>query len=80
VELWQKHPGLAIARLSKALAARLPEVPQRFEAELLLAQALAADGKTLQMQTRLRALTDEATKKGFVLVAKAASDSRPRDR
>ena len=80
VELSEKKPGPAIARLTQALAARLPEVPQRFEAELLLAQALSADGKTQEMQTRLRALADEATKKGFVLVAKAASESRPRDR
>ena len=30
VELFEKHPELAIARLNKALAARLPEVPHQF--------------------------------------------------
>ena len=76
VELAEKRPGLAIARLTKALAARLPEVPQRFEAELLLARALSAEGKTQETRDRLRALADEAKQKGFVLVEKAASTGR----
>jgi len=76
VELSEKRPKLAIARLTKALAARLPEVPQRFEAELLLARALAADGKTEETRHRLRALADEAKQKGFILVERAASAGR----
>ncbi len=60
VELSEKRPGLAIARLARALAARLPEVPLRFEAELLLARSRAAAGKTDEMQAGLRALATEA--------------------
>jgi len=72
VELFEKHPELAIARLSKALAARLPEVPHRFDAELLLARALSAAGKTREAEGRRRAIAAEARQKGFVLVEKAA--------
>ncbi len=75
VELSEKHLGLAIARIHTALAARLPEVPERFEAELLLVKALGAAGKTQEMQTRLRAIAAEAKQKGFVQVEKAASEA-----
>jgi len=56
VELSEKHPELAIVRLNKAVAARLPEVPHRFDAELLLARALSAAGKTQEAESRFRTL------------------------
>jgi eukaryotic-like serine/threonine-protein kinase len=76
VELAEEHPSLAIARLAEALAARLPQVPEKFEAELLLVRALAADGKKEEAQSRRRALAEEAHKKGFARVEKAASEGR----
>jgi len=76
VELSEKHPELAIARLNKALAARLPEVPHRFDAELLLARALSAAGRAREAESRLRAIAAEARQKGFVLVEKAALEKR----
>ena len=63
---------MRFARLNKALAARLPEVPHRFDAELLLARALSAAGSTREAESRLRAIAAEARQKGFVLVEKAA--------
>jgi thioredoxin-like negative regulator of GroEL len=76
VELSGKYPELAIARLNKALAARLPEVPHRFDAELLLARALLAAGRSRDAESRLRAIAAEARQKGFVLVEKAALEKR----
>jgi len=49
-----------------------PEVPHRFDAELLLARALSAAGRTREAESRLRAIAAEARQKGFVLVEKAA--------
>jgi tetratricopeptide (TPR) repeat protein len=76
VELSEKYPELAIARLNKALAARLPEVPHRFDAELLLARALSAAGRIREAESRLRAIAAEARQKGFILVEKAAMEKR----
>ncbi len=73
VEAAEKHPDLAIGRLRKALAARLPEVPARFEAELLMGRALGAAGRTKEKEARLRAVAAEAKQKGFVLVERAAT-------
>jgi tetratricopeptide (TPR) repeat protein len=73
VELAEKHPELAIARLQKALAAPRPEVPLRLEAELLEARALAATGKSAASDAKLRAIAAEAKQKGFAFVEKAAS-------
>jgi thioredoxin-like negative regulator of GroEL len=50
----------------------LPEVPHRFDAELLLARALLAAGRSREAESRLRAIVAEARQKGFVLVEKAA--------
>ncbi len=90
VELSEKHPELAIVRLNKAVAARLPaivrlnkavaarlpEVPHRFDAELLLARALSAAGKTQEAESRFRTLAAEARQKRFALVEKAALEKR----
>jgi len=72
VELAEKHPDQAIARLRKTLPG-LIQVPQRLEAELLLARALAAAGQAQDADGRFRALATEAREKGFALVEMAAS-------
>jgi len=69
-----RHPWPLNVR--EALAARLPEVPHRFDAELHLARALSAAGRTREAQSRLRAIVAEARQKGFVLVEKAALEKR----
>jgi tetratricopeptide (TPR) repeat protein/tRNA A-37 threonylcarbamoyl transferase component Bud32/TolB-like protein len=73
VELAEKHPDRAISRLEKAMAARLPEVPDRFDAELLLGKALVAIGSTGEAKTRMKALAAEAKEKGFGGVADRAT-------
>jgi tetratricopeptide (TPR) repeat protein len=73
VEVAEKHPDLAITRLEKALAARLPEVADRFDAELLLGRALGAAGRGTEAKTRMRGLAAEAKQKGFALVADRAN-------
>ena len=76
VELAEKRPELAVARLNRALGARLPQVPDRFDAELLLVRALQAEGKNEEAQARRLALAQEAKEKGFAMVEKAASKGR----
>jgi tetratricopeptide (TPR) repeat protein/tRNA A-37 threonylcarbamoyl transferase component Bud32/TolB-like protein len=72
VELAEKHTDQAIGRLEKALTTR-PEVPDRFDAELLLGRALTAAGRGAEAKTRLHALAAEAKQKGFALVADRAN-------
>jgi tetratricopeptide (TPR) repeat protein/tRNA A-37 threonylcarbamoyl transferase component Bud32 len=73
VELAEHRPAEAIARLEKALAVRPPDVRPRLEANLLIGRALAAEGKTREAETRLRAVAAEAGKRGFVGLAKRAA-------
>ncbi|HEY5676361.1 MAG TPA: hypothetical protein VIR81_06245 [Myxococcales bacterium] len=69
----ERQPQLAIARLTRALAGRVADVPQRFQAQLLLARALAATGRAQEAGSRRRALAAEAKAKGFALVESAAA-------
>ena len=76
LEVAERHPQLAAARLAKVLSARLPAVPARLQVELALGRALLAAGRTAEAKARLASVAAEAKQRGFAGVERAASPAR----
>ena len=73
VEIAERHPERAVARLQGALKTE-PALPERLDAELVLARAELAARQPGAARTRLRAVAEEARAHGFTLVARHATE------
>jgi eukaryotic-like serine/threonine-protein kinase len=69
VELAQRKPAAAAQRLERALAGPLPRVPDRLDAQLVLARAEQASGRAREARDLLRAVETEVRARGFGLLA-----------
>jgi hypothetical protein len=73
IELATRAPDRAIARLERLLRDTIPWVTDRFEAELVLARAEQAAGRSRAARARRRDLVAQARAKGFALLVRRAS-------
>jgi tetratricopeptide (TPR) repeat protein len=73
VELAEGHAGAAVTRIERALAKAPPALGPRFDAELALAHAERAAGHARAADERRRHVAEEATRRGYLLVARRAA-------
>ena len=74
LEIAERQPERAVARMQSAVVASSPSLAERFEAELVMVRALAATRRTREAEAQRRAIRVAALQKGFVGVAKRAGE------